>query len=97
MKKKGTNELNLFSPVSGTMQGAFAISQEHGVVSRAPDHRDTSVKLNESNRPFLRSIVKAAFFVVRSVSHDETSFAYASPLPFWVDMVKWGQHREKGN
>ena len=43
-----------------------------GVVSHAPDLRGTSVKLNEIKGPFLRSIVKAAFFAARNVSHGET-------------------------
>ena len=45
-----------------------------GVVSHAPNLRGTSVILNQSKRPFLRSFVKAAFFVARNVSHGETDY-----------------------
>ena len=39
-----------------------------------PEHRGTSVKLNEIKGPFLRSIVKAAFFMLGNAYHGEASF-----------------------
>lgn len=58
-------------------------NSERGVVSHAPDHRGTSVILNQSKRPFLRSFVKAAFFMPGNVSHRETSF----DIDYYIPLV----------
>ena len=74
IRKKGTNDDEFVFLCSECRMRCIFSNSVRGVVSHAPDLRGTSVKLNEIKGPFLRSIVKAAFFMPGNVYHGETHF-----------------------
>lgn len=66
IRKKGTNDDDEFVFLCFSYRKRYVFStSKQGGVSHAPDLRGTSVILNRSKRPFLRSFVKAAFFHAR--------------------------------